>query len=412
MLYAMVVGRLPFGVRGQAPDEIIEAISQRPVDLSPAVPMSVQFVSLLLRLLTKNPEERVTLSEVLSHRWLILSDGATASGGDDPLFFRNILHALKQGVSSGVSRCWRQAPPQPHAQPSTHAHEEGEFAGPSAPAETVFTVRTPRSQTRNIRNKLRQVRSRGVRPGGYGDSNSPEVTRSGARAGPPSPAANPPASRSHTHARHRPPSPSPPAVSPAAEILLRGTVEVDDHVQQSLQSRRRTRSGGSAALPRARLPHTQLRSMWPSTPASRAAVNPRPSSPPAASSRSPAAPSGDQVDLSSPSTSAVPAASSSCALASKDDPAGQVEVRTRRRSNSYSGMQHRRVHYVSLAEEEERESAAARQLLTSPVSSISQFLPSKIQQQRKQSSLHSTAHTPLTPRLDVPADEFSPRRSF
>ncbi|PRW33969.1 calcium calmodulin dependent kinase kinase 1 [Chlorella sorokiniana] len=76
-LYSFVLGRIPF--KADTVLELFEVVQSQPVTFPPDVPASDMLKNLLLRMLEKDPAQRLTLSQVMSHPWV------TAGGSLGPL---------------------------------------------------------------------------------------------------------------------------------------------------------------------------------------------------------------------------------------------------------------------------------------------------------------------------------------
>jgi [calcium/calmodulin-dependent protein kinase] kinase len=86
MLFIFLFGRLPF--TSESTRELFDAITRADVVLPAAeesnreVPLSPEGQDLLLRLLEKDPEQRITIAEALRHQWL-----AQDEDDEEPLSF-------------------------------------------------------------------------------------------------------------------------------------------------------------------------------------------------------------------------------------------------------------------------------------------------------------------------------------
>lgn len=72
MLYAMVTGNMPF--TGETEDEIIDAILKKKLKFKDEKPVSKEFKDLLTKILTKDPEKRISMFEMQNHPWMELTD--------------------------------------------------------------------------------------------------------------------------------------------------------------------------------------------------------------------------------------------------------------------------------------------------------------------------------------------------
>lgn len=72
MLYVMVIGELPF--LGETEDEIVEQILKRKLKFKNVKPVSKELKDLLSKILTKDPEKRITMYELQTHPWMEMLD--------------------------------------------------------------------------------------------------------------------------------------------------------------------------------------------------------------------------------------------------------------------------------------------------------------------------------------------------
>jgi serine/threonine protein kinase len=64
----MVIGVMPFS--GDTEDEIIEQILKKKLKFKNTKPISDQFKDLVQKMLTKDPEKRITMFEIQNHSWM------------------------------------------------------------------------------------------------------------------------------------------------------------------------------------------------------------------------------------------------------------------------------------------------------------------------------------------------------
>jgi len=72
MLYVMVIGELPFD--GQTEDEIIESILKKKLKFKNTKPISNELKDLLSKILTKDPDKRISMFEMQNHPWMEMAD--------------------------------------------------------------------------------------------------------------------------------------------------------------------------------------------------------------------------------------------------------------------------------------------------------------------------------------------------
>lgn len=68
----MVLGTMPFS--GETEDDIINGILKKKVKFNTEKPLSKEFKDIILKLLTKDPEQRITLFDLQSHPWMEIDD--------------------------------------------------------------------------------------------------------------------------------------------------------------------------------------------------------------------------------------------------------------------------------------------------------------------------------------------------
>lgn len=66
LLYAMLQGRVPYKAKNL--DSLLEAIMEKPFGFS--TPVSEEAEDLIRKMLRRNPENRITIPEILSHPWM------------------------------------------------------------------------------------------------------------------------------------------------------------------------------------------------------------------------------------------------------------------------------------------------------------------------------------------------------
>lgn len=69
-LYTLVFGRIPFSATSVF--KLFQVVQREPVTFPAEVPISDSLKGLLMRMLTKNPRERITLAEMARHPWVTL----------------------------------------------------------------------------------------------------------------------------------------------------------------------------------------------------------------------------------------------------------------------------------------------------------------------------------------------------
>ncbi|PNW77250.1 hypothetical protein CHLRE_10g428650v5 [Chlamydomonas reinhardtii] len=71
-LYTLLFGRIPFS----APNlyKLFQVVQNEPVKYPPDVPITEELKDLLARMLTKNPRERIGMSELMRHPWLTMNN--------------------------------------------------------------------------------------------------------------------------------------------------------------------------------------------------------------------------------------------------------------------------------------------------------------------------------------------------
>lgn len=72
MLYAMVIGVMPFW--GDTEDEVVEQILKKKLKFKNTKPISSQLKDLITKMLTKDPEKRITMYELQNHPWMEMLD--------------------------------------------------------------------------------------------------------------------------------------------------------------------------------------------------------------------------------------------------------------------------------------------------------------------------------------------------
>lgn len=72
MLYVMVIGELPF--LGETEDEIVEQILKRKLKFKNTKPISGELKDFLNKMMTKDPEKRITMYELQTHPWMEILD--------------------------------------------------------------------------------------------------------------------------------------------------------------------------------------------------------------------------------------------------------------------------------------------------------------------------------------------------
>lgn len=72
MLYAMVFGKMPF--EGYTDDEIIESIVKKKPSFKNDKPFSRELKDLLIKILNKDPDKRISLFDIQSHSWMEMSE--------------------------------------------------------------------------------------------------------------------------------------------------------------------------------------------------------------------------------------------------------------------------------------------------------------------------------------------------
>lgn len=72
MLYAMVLGVMPFN--GETEDDIANAILKKKVKFETEKPLSKEFKDLIDKILTKDPEKRISMFDLQNHPWMEMLD--------------------------------------------------------------------------------------------------------------------------------------------------------------------------------------------------------------------------------------------------------------------------------------------------------------------------------------------------
>jgi serine/threonine protein kinase len=72
MLYTMVIGVMPFS--GETEDEIVDQILKKKLKFKNEKPISSQLKDLITKMLTKDPEKRITMFELQNHPWMDMLD--------------------------------------------------------------------------------------------------------------------------------------------------------------------------------------------------------------------------------------------------------------------------------------------------------------------------------------------------
>ena len=72
MLYAMVIGKMPF--TGESEDEIINQVVKRKLKFKNEKPISKEIRDLITKILTKDPEKRINMYDLQSHPWMEIAD--------------------------------------------------------------------------------------------------------------------------------------------------------------------------------------------------------------------------------------------------------------------------------------------------------------------------------------------------
>lgn len=106
-LYTLLFGRIPFS----APNlyKLFQVVQNDPVKYPPDVPISDALKDLLMRMLTKNPRERITLSELMRHPWITCNQRFPLKP------YRELRDNETQEVHSGVTcgMTFAEANPKP-----------------------------------------------------------------------------------------------------------------------------------------------------------------------------------------------------------------------------------------------------------------------------------------------------------
>lgn len=72
MLYVMVIGELPFN--GETEEEIVEQILKKKLKFKNTKPISKEIRDLISKILTKDPEKRITMFDLQNHPWMEMGD--------------------------------------------------------------------------------------------------------------------------------------------------------------------------------------------------------------------------------------------------------------------------------------------------------------------------------------------------
>lgn len=72
MLYTMIIGDLPFD--GETEEDIENNIVKKKLKFKNTKPISNELKDMLTKMLTKDPEKRITMFELQSHQWMEIGD--------------------------------------------------------------------------------------------------------------------------------------------------------------------------------------------------------------------------------------------------------------------------------------------------------------------------------------------------
>ncbi|GLC35996.1 hypothetical protein PLESTB_000527500 [Pleodorina starrii] len=106
-LYTLLFGRIPFS----APNlyKLFQVVQNEPVRYPPDVPISEELKDLLKGMLTKNPRERITMSELMKHDWVTMNKRFPLKP------YRELRQGESQEMHSGVTcgMSFAEANPKP-----------------------------------------------------------------------------------------------------------------------------------------------------------------------------------------------------------------------------------------------------------------------------------------------------------